>query len=57
VFNRLFDTVPLSSGDLVLATLLASAIIAAVEIEKLLRRRVDRTRPVSPLVRATSRAA
>jgi Ca2+-transporting ATPase len=57
VFNRLFDTVPLSSVDLGLATLLACAVFAAVEIEKLLRRRADRTKPVSPLVRATSRAA
>jgi P-type Ca2+ transporter type 2C len=57
VFNRLFDTVRLSSVDLGLATLLASAVFAAVEIEKLLRRRADRTKPVSPLVRATSRAA
>jgi hypothetical protein len=48
VFNRLFDTVPLPSGDLALATLLASAVFAAVEIEKLLRRRADRTKPVSP---------
>ena len=51
------DTVPLSSGDLALATLLASAVFAAVAIEKLLRRRADRTKPVSPLVRATSRTA
>ena len=48
VFNRLFDTVPLSSGDLALATLLASAVFAAVEIEKLLRRQADRTKTVSP---------
>jgi magnesium-transporting ATPase (P-type) len=48
VFNRLFDTVPLSSGDLALATLLAGAVFAAVEIEKLLRRRADRTRRFSP---------
>jgi hypothetical protein len=47
VFNRLFDTVLLSSGDLTLATLLASAVFATVQIEKLLQRRADRTRPVS----------
>jgi len=47
-FNRLFDTVPLSSGDVALATLLASAVFTAVEIEKLLRRRADRIKPVSP---------
>ena len=38
VFNRLFDTVPLSSGDLGLATLLAGAVFMVVEIEKSLRR-------------------
>ena len=48
VFNRLFDTIPLSNGDLALATLLASAVFAAVEIEKLLRRRAERSKPVSP---------
>ena len=32
MFNRLFDTVPLSGVDVALATLLASAVCAAVEI-------------------------
>jgi Ca2+-transporting ATPase len=39
VFNRVFDTVPLSGADLVLATLLASVVFAVVEIEKWVRRR------------------
>ncbi|MGE3841332.1 MAG: cation-translocating P-type ATPase [Vicinamibacterales bacterium] len=38
LFNRLFDTLPLSGGDLILATLLASVIFAVVEIEKVVRR-------------------
>jgi Ca2+-transporting ATPase len=43
VFNSLFDTVPLSRGDFVVATLLACAILAVVETEKSLRRHADRT--------------
>jgi len=39
LFNRVFDTLPLSIGDLVLAVLLASVVFAVVEIEKWLRRR------------------
>ena len=42
VLNRVFDTVPLSSSDLVLATLLAGIVFAAAEIEKWLRRRAER---------------
>ena len=42
VFNRVFDTLPLSSGDWALAALLASVVFAAVEIEKWLRRRAER---------------
>mgnify|MGYP001382818232 FL=1 len=38
LFNRLFDTLPLSGGDLILATLLASVVSAVVEIEKVVRR-------------------
>ncbi|MEQ1869320.1 MAG: cation-translocating P-type ATPase [Vicinamibacterales bacterium] len=38
LFNRLFDTLPLSGGDLILATLLASVVLAVVEIEKVVRR-------------------
>jgi Ca2+-transporting ATPase len=41
VFNRLFDTVRLSLDDVILATLLASVVFAAVEFEKWLRRRSD----------------
>lgn len=44
VFNRVFDTLPLSSGDLALAVLLASGVFAAVEIEKWLKRRRRRIR-------------
>jgi alcohol dehydrogenase, propanol-preferring len=47
----------LKEGDPSGVAVLASAVFAASEIEKLLRRRADRTKPVSPLVRATSRAA
>jgi Ca2+-transporting ATPase len=43
VFNRLFDTLPLSGGDLILATLLASVVFAVVEIEKVVRRPGERT--------------
>lgn len=39
VFNRVFDTLPLSSADLALAVLLAGIVFAAVEIEKWLKRR------------------
>ena len=38
-FNRVFDTLPLSIGDLVLAVLLAGVVFAVVEMEKWLRRR------------------
>ncbi len=38
VFNHVFDTRPLSSGDLALTVLLASGVFAAVEIEKWLQR-------------------
>ena len=38
-FNRVFDTLPLSIGDLVLTALLASVVFAVVELEKWLRRR------------------
>jgi len=38
-FNRLFDTLPLSLGDLVLAVLLAGMVFTVVKIEKWLRRR------------------
>jgi len=37
VFNRVFDTIPLSGGDLALAALLASVVFAVVELEKWLR--------------------
>ena len=43
LFNRLFDTLPLSGGDLILATLLASVVFAVVEIEKVVRRPGERT--------------
>ena len=43
LFNRLFDTLPLSVGDLILATLLASVVFAVVEIEKVVRRPGART--------------
>ena len=43
VFNRLFDTLPLSSGDLILTTLLAGVVFGAVELEKFLRRPSERT--------------
>ncbi len=43
LFNRLFDTLPLSAGDLILATLLASVVFAVVEIEKVIRRPGART--------------
>ncbi len=39
LFNRLFDTLPLSGADLMLATLLASVVFAVVELEKVVRRR------------------
>ena len=39
LFNRVFDTLPLSAGDLMTATLLAGVILVAVELEKSLRRR------------------
>ena len=42
VFNRVFDTLPLSIGELALTMLLASVVFAAVEIEKWLRRRGPR---------------
>ena len=42
VFNRVFDTLPLSIGDLAVAVLLASVVTAAVEIEKWLKRRRTR---------------
>ena len=41
-FNRLFDTLPLSGGDLITATLLAGVILVVVELEKLLKRRAGR---------------
>ncbi len=41
-FNRVFDTVPLSPGDLIVATLLSGVVVAVVEAEKLLRRRAAR---------------
>ncbi len=44
-FNRIFDTFPLSLGDLVVATLLSSVVLAAVEAEKYLRRRAERVEP------------
>ena len=46
-FNRVFDTLPLSIGDLAIAILLASVVFAVVEIEKWLRRRRPRMR-ISP---------
>ena len=42
LFNRLFDTLPLSGGDLILATLVASVVFAVVEIEKVVRRPAER---------------
>ncbi len=37
VFNRVFDTLPLSIGDLTLTIVLASVVLAAVEVENWLR--------------------
>ncbi len=42
VFNRVFDPLPLSIGELALTMLVASVVFAAVEIEKWLRRRGPR---------------
>ena len=48
VLNRVFDTFPLSSGDLMLATLLASVVFAVVELEKWLRRSAERRKGLAP---------
>ena len=42
VLNRVFDTVPLSIGDLAIAMILAGVVFAVVEIEKWLKRRRPR---------------
>ena len=39
MFNRVFDTLPLSTGDLAVAVVLAAVVFAVVEIEKWLKRR------------------
>ena len=54
-FNRIFDTLPLSLGDLAVATLLSGVVVAVVEAEKFMRRRAERAEQrVSP--RLPSRA-
>ena len=43
MFNRVFDTLPLSTGDLALAVILAGVVFAVVEMEKWLKRRRDQS--------------
>ena len=47
VFNRVFDTFPLAAGDVALTVAIASAVVAAVEVEKWLRRRGGTGRPMA----------
>jgi P-type Ca2+ transporter type 2C len=42
LFNRLFDTKPLSGGDAIVATVLACVVFLVVEIEKIVRRHGER---------------